>query len=119
MTKNRVLGPLELNQIFKDYSMLDPWLRRDVNFNGYLAILGLKGRSLHGPHNSSSLWDDKKDFEHKISKMQVQMFDGKKMMARAWLHQLQTYFTLRPNMMEEDAIYFSSLHFEGDALEWC
>lgn len=40
------------------------------------------------------------------------------MTARAWLHQLQMYFTLSPNMIEEDAIPFASLHFEGDVLEW-
>jgi len=37
--KSRVIGPLELNQIFREYSMLDIGLRRDVNFNGYLEIL--------------------------------------------------------------------------------
>lgn len=115
--RSKVPGPLELNQIFKEYSRLDPRLRRDVNFKGYLEILGLKGSSSHGPRNSSTSWDDKKDLHHKINKMQVQMFDGKKMTARAWLHQLQTYFTQSPNMVEEDAIHFASLHFEGDTLE--
>lgn len=46
------------------------------------------------------------------------MFDGKKMMVKEWLHQLQTYFTLNLSMVEEDAIKFASLHLEGDALEW-
>lgn len=46
------------------------------------------------------------------------MYDGQKLTARAWLYQLQTYFTLSPNLVEEDAIHFASLHFEGDALEW-
>jgi len=46
------------------------------------------------------------------------MYDGKKMTTRAWLHQLQTYFTLNPNMEEEEVIYFVTLHFKGDALEW-
>jgi len=32
--------------------------------------------------------------------------------------QLQTYFTLNPSMVEEDAMHFASLHLEGDALEW-
>jgi len=50
--------------------------------------------------------------------MQVPTFDGKKMTARAWVHQLQTYFVLNPSMMEEEAINFASLHLEGDALEW-
>lgn len=43
------------------------------------------------------------------------MFDGGKMMARAWLHQLHTYFTLNPSMVDEDAMHFASLHLEGDA----
>lgn len=46
------------------------------------------------------------------------MYDGKKMTTSAWLYQLKTYFTLSPNMLEEDAIHFASLHFEWDALEW-
>lgn len=29
--------------------MLDPGLRRDINFNGYLELLGLKGSSAHDP----------------------------------------------------------------------
>lgn len=40
------------------------------------------------------------------------------MTGRACLHQLQTYFTLNPSMVEEDAIHFASLHLEGDAQEW-
>lgn len=46
------------------------------------------------------------------------MYDGKRMNARAWLHQLHIYFTLSPNIVEEDVIYFTSLNFEGDALKW-
>jgi len=45
------------------------------------------------------------------------MYDGKRMTARAWLHQLQTYFTLSPNMVEEDAIHLHHYIFESDALE--
>lgn len=40
------------------------------------------------------------------------------MIARAWVHQLQTYLVLNPSMTEEEAINFASLHFDGDALEW-
>lgn len=69
--KGRVPGPLELNQIFKEYSMLDPGLKRNVYFNGYLEISRLKESSLHGPHNPNISWDEKKDLQHKISKMQV------------------------------------------------
>jgi len=50
--------------------------------------------------------------------MQVHMYEKKWMTARAWLHQLQTYFTLSLKMVEEDAIHFASLHFKGDDLEW-
>lgn len=38
--KNWVLNPLQLNQIFREYSKLDTRLRRDMNFNGYLKIGG-------------------------------------------------------------------------------
>lgn len=40
------------------------------------------------------------------------------MTARAWVHQLQTYFVLNPSMVKEEAINFTSLHFEGDVLKW-
>lgn len=43
--KSRVPSPVELNQLCKEYSMLDARLQRDVNFNGYLEHLGLKGNS--------------------------------------------------------------------------
>lgn len=62
--KNKVPGPLELNQIFKEYSMLDLGLRRDMNFNNYLEILGLKGANSHDMQSQSNLWGDKRDLYH-------------------------------------------------------
>lgn len=59
--KKRVPGPLELNQIFREYSMLDLGLRRDMNLNGYLEILGLKGRNSHYTHGHTNSWGDKRD----------------------------------------------------------
>lgn len=94
---------------------MDPELRKEVNFNGYLEILGVKGGNPHSQWNPKG---ENKDLQNKINKMQIHPSDGKKMTARAWLHQLQTYFTLSANLIEEDAIYFASLHLEGDALEW-
>jgi len=67
--KNRDFGPLELNQIFKEYSMVDLVLKKHVNFNGYLDILGLKGSSTHSPHTPSSSWGDKRYLKQKINKM--------------------------------------------------
>lgn len=49
--------------------MLDPDLRRDINFNGYLEFLGLKGNSTHGPRHSRSQWEEKEDLQCKINKM--------------------------------------------------
>jgi len=69
MRQRIVPSPLELNQIFREYSMLDPRLKRDVNFNDYLKILGLKGSSSHGPHTPSNSWEDKRDLQQKINKM--------------------------------------------------
>lgn len=63
--KNRVLDQLELNQILREYFMLDPRLKRDINFNGYLDILGLKGSSMHDLHTLSNLWEDKRDMQQK------------------------------------------------------
>lgn len=86
--KNKVPSPLELNQIFREYLILDPWLKRDINFNVYLEILELKGSSSQGPYTPSSSWGDKRDLKQKINKMQVPMYDTKRMMARYRLHQL-------------------------------
>lgn len=107
-----------MNEIFREYSTLDPELRRDMNFNRYLEILGIKGGHTHHMQSSSHSWGNKRDLHQKLNKMQVPMYDGQKVMGRAWLQQFQTYFSLSPNMVEEDAIHFASLHFEGDALEW-
>lgn len=46
-TRNKVPSLVELNQLFREYLRLDAGLRRDVNFNGYLELLGLKGNSSH------------------------------------------------------------------------
>lgn len=102
VAKSKIPNALKVNQIFKQYSMLDPGLRKDVNFNNYLELLGLRGSSSHGQRHASSLWEEK-DLQHKISKMQVPMYEIKRMMTKAWLHQLQTYFTLRPSMVEEES----------------
>lgn len=71
----------------------------------------------HGQRHSGGSRSGK-ELQHKISKLQVPSFDGKKMTTRAWVHQLQKYLVLNPSMTEEEAINFSSLHFDGDALEW-
>jgi len=81
-------------------------------------LLGLRGvvctiHTLLAAHK-----DIRDTYIKKINKMHVHMYDEKWMITRAWLYQLQTYFTLSPNMVEEDAIHFASLHFEGDALKW-
>jgi len=59
--KDRVPSPLKFNKIFKKYSMLDSGLKRDVKFNGYLKMLGLKGSSSHGTHTPGSSCGDKRD----------------------------------------------------------
>lgn len=56
--------------------------------------------------------------QHKLNKIQILMFNGVKMIVKEWLHQLQTYFTLNPNLLEEDVVNFTSFHFKGDVLEW-
>lgn len=89
-----------------------------MNFNGYLEFIGLKGGPNHHAQSQSHSWGSKRDLQQKLNKMRVPMYDGRKVTARAWLHQLQTYSTMGPNMVEEDAIHFVSLYFEGDALEW-
>lgn len=73
---------------------------------------------MQGQHHSGGSRSGKKELQHKIDKLKIPSFDGKKMTARAWVHQLQTYLILNPNVIEEEAINFASLHFDGDVLEW-
>lgn len=68
-SKGKAHGQLELNKIFREYTMLELDLRRDINFNGYLEILGLKGGNAHGQRHSRGQWEDKRNLEHKINKM--------------------------------------------------
>lgn len=46
-SRARVPSPLEMNKHHRDYNMLDPDVRQDINFSSYLELLGLKGGS-HG-----------------------------------------------------------------------
>lgn len=115
--KGKVPSYVDLNQLFREYSRLEAGLRRDVNFSSYVELLGLKGVGSHGQRHASSPWEEQRDMQQKLNKMQIPMFDGVKMTTRAWLHQLQTYFTLNPNMLEDDAMHFASLHLEEDAPE--
>lgn len=73
---------------------------------------------MHGQYHSTGSWNGKKELQHKINKMQIPYFNGKKMTIRAWVHQLQTYLILNLSMIEEEAINFTSLYFDKDALEW-
>lgn len=63
-------------------------MRRDMEFNGYLELLGLRGGKNHSTHTISNAHLYIKDLEHKINNLQVPMYEGKKMIVRAWLHQL-------------------------------
>lgn len=112
----RVLDLLELNRFHRDYNMLHRDVRRDISFSSYLELLGVK-EGMHGQRHSGGLRSGK-ELQHKIGKLQIPSFDGKKMTIRVWVHQLQTYLVLNPSMTEEEAINFASLHFDGDALEW-
>ena len=69
--------------------------------------------------HSGGLRSGKKELQHKIDKLKIPSFDGKKMTTRAWVHHLHTYLILKLSMTKEEAINFASLYFDGDALEWC
>jgi hypothetical protein len=50
--------------------------------------------------------------------LSIPYFDGfNRRIARAWVHNLDTYFKLNP-MKEEEAITFSTLHLDGKVHEW-
>jgi hypothetical protein len=58
------------------------------------------------------------DFIRKVGKLTIPSFDGlSKYTARAWVHNLDTYYKLN-QMTETEAISFTTLHLEGEAHEW-
>ena len=58
------------------------------------------------------------ELQRKIGKLSIPYFDGSgKITTRAWVQKLETYLQLNP-MMEDEAIKYVALHFEGIALEW-
>lgn len=65
--------------------MLHRDVRRNINFSSYLELLGVK-EGTHGQHHSGGSRSGKKELKHKIDKLQIPSFDGKKMIARAWVH---------------------------------
>ena len=59
-----------------------------------------------------------RELKNKISKFIAPTFDGtNKILARAWLKKLHTFFTLNP-MQESDVVKFASLHLEDAAYDW-
>ncbi|KAH9293543.1 hypothetical protein KI387_041248, partial [Taxus chinensis] len=59
-----------------------------------------------------------RDLQHVTNKVTLSTFDGSgKISARAWIHKLDTYLTLKP-MREQEAIQFATLHLEGVAYDW-
>lgn len=88
-SKSRFPRLLELNKHHQDYNMMHRDMRHDINFNSYLELVGLKG-GVHGQRPSIGSRDERRDLQYKISKVQVPTFDGKKMVVRAWVYQLQS-----------------------------
>lgn len=74
--KAKVTGSLELNKLHRDYNMLHIEVRWDISFSGYLELLGLKGGP-HGLCHSGGSWSGN-ELQHKIGKMQVPSFNGKR-----------------------------------------
>lgn len=84
----------------------------------YLSLcIGIFGQKASGSHTHGGSWEDRRDLQQRLSRMQVPLYDGNgKMIARAWLQKLQTYLTLTP-MIEEDVVQFATLHLDGIAYE--
>ena len=59
-----------------------------------------------------------RDLKPTMNKLALPTFDGSnKTTARAWIHKLDTYLTLKP-MMEIEAIRFATMHLEGATYDW-
>ena len=59
-----------------------------------------------------------RDLKHAMNKLNLPTFDGSnKVLARAWIHKLDTYLTLKP-MSETEAIRFATTYLEGAAYDW-
>eukprot|EP01018_Ginkgo_biloba_P002568 Gb_33720 [translate_table: standard] len=106
----------ELDTLFMEYQRKSKDFMATMSFVDFLEILGKK--YLDSRAHVSNRNDDRRDLQHKVNKFHAPTFDGSnKLSAQAWLQKLQTYFTLIP-MVEEDAIQFATLHFEGVAYDW-
>ena len=59
-----------------------------------------------------------RDLKHVMNKLTLPTFDGNgQTSARAWIHKLDTYLTLKP-IAEAEAIRFVTMHLEGAAYDW-
>lgn len=81
-----------------------------IDFEKYLELKGHKhGRKAQGGG----------DLQHKLGKLPLPFFDGSdNIPARSWLQKLQTYFSLKPTMIEKEVVQYAALHLEDVACQW-
>ena len=97
------------------YNGLDDDFHNSVPFREYVDMMNtfMPKQEYRREHDMSG-----RELKNKIRKFTTPTFDGtNKISARAWLRNLQTFFTLNP-MKESDFVQLASLHLEDPAYDW-
>lgn len=100
---------------FAEWDALPKALKRNLNFDKYLTQKREHSRGRPTPDTRQR--PRQNELKQATSKLTLDHFNGSgKTIARAWVHKLDTYISLRP--MSEDAIRFVVLHLDGVARDW-
>ena len=100
--------------IYDEWDVLPDPIKQNLTFNQYMN----QKREAERPQHDRRPRMQNRDLKHAMNKLTLPTFDGgNKTTARAWIHKLDTYLTLKP-MTETEAIRFATMHLEGAAYDW-
>ena len=109
-----ILLPDNIIAIYDEWDLLPDPIKQNLIFNQYMNQKREAGRPQHDRRPRMQ----NRDLKHAMNKLTLPTFDGSsKTTARAWIHKLDTYLTLKP-MTETEAIRFATMHLEGAAYDW-
>jgi len=107
----------ELVSIHDEYVALHDDVKEHLNFNQYMNQRKdrKKSRVEQRPRRQTR---QHKEFKEIMNKVPLPNCDGSgKTSARAWVHKLDTFLTLKP-MRKDKAIQFATMHLKGVAYDW-
>jgi hypothetical protein len=101
----------------REYEALGRDFHQDMTLVEYCR-LRLRNRPRESQRGPQQQHGHNIDFIQKVGKFTIPSFDrSSKCIARAWVQKLDTYYKLN-QMIETEAISFTTLHLEGEAHEW-